>query len=183
MILKMNLKLLVLLTATVIYSCNSDGLKKVSNKTEQNSLSQRNDGSLSLCIKEAECYYDTLNPSTNTAEWNVFISKTGRYNVWLSSATKDTTDLQYNNSVMFIVLDERVEADPECDKIIHNSGDVTLPYYRADSFLGTLYIQDTGQFYVQIISDRIIPDAYVKNGSSDSEITRLLAINLTPITQ
>ena len=99
-----------------------------------------------------------VNPSSNTAEWNVVVSKSGRFNVWLSSATKDTTDLKYKNSVMLSILDNRFEALPECDKIIQNSIDVSYPYFRADSFMGSLYIQDTGVYNVQVISEKIVPD-------------------------
>jgi hypothetical protein len=124
-----------------------------------------------------------VNPSSNTAEWNVFVSKSGRFNVWLSSATLDTTDLKYNNSVMLSILDNRIEARPACDKIIHNSSDVAYPYFRADSFLGSLYIQDTGMYNIQIISEKIVAKDIKKAELSGSDNSKLLSVFLTPITR
>ena len=119
---------------------------------------QQEDGTISLKVEKADCYQDEVNPATNTAEWNVVVSKSGRFDVWLSSATKDTTSLNYQNSVLLSILDKRIEAHPEVDKVIHNSSDVSYPYFRADSFLGSLYIQDTGLYNVQIISEKIVPE-------------------------
>jgi hypothetical protein len=148
----------------------------------QNKILQQKDGTISLKVDKADCYQDMVNPSSNTAEWNVVVSKSGRFNVWLSSATKDTTDLKYNNSVMLSILDNRIEAYPACDKIVHNSNDVNYPYFRADSFIGSLYIQDTGLYNIQIISEKIVKD-FKKGVSSGSENSKLLSVFLTPITR
>ena len=148
----------------------------------QNKILQQKDGTISLKVDKADCYQDMVNPSSNTAEWNVVVSKSGRFNVWLSSATKDTTDLKYNNSVMLSILDNRIEAHPACDKIVHNSNDVSYPYFRADSFIGSLYIQDTGLYNIQIISEKIVKD--IKKGVSlGLENSKLLSVFLTPTTR
>lgn len=149
----------------------------------QSKIMQQEDGTISLIVDKADCYQDIVNPSSNTAEWNVVVSKSGRFNVWLSSATKDTTDLKYNSSVMISILDNRLEARPACDKIIHNSSDVTYPYFRADSFIGSLYIQDTGLYNIQIISEKIVQKDIRKGESSASENSKLLSVFLTPITR
>jgi hypothetical protein len=174
---------LIIATGMVLfYSCgNMIEHKELKEKVVNNKILQQSDGTISLKVDKAACYHDNVNPSTNTAEWNVVVSKSGRFDVWLSSATKDTTDLKYNNSVMLSILDNRIEALPACDKIIHNSSDVTFPYFRADSFIGSLYIQDTGLFNVQIISDKIIPRDIKKGEVSGSENTKLLSVFLTPI--
>lgn len=165
------------------YSCKNAGEQnEVKNKIVQNKILQQKDGTISLKVDKADCYHDVINPSSNTAEWSVVVSKSGRFNVWLSSATKDTTDLKYNNSVRLSILDNRIEARPACDKIIHNSTDVTYPYFRADSFLGSLYIQDTGLYNIQIISEKIIPKGIKKGESSGSDNSKLLSVFLTPIT-
>jgi hypothetical protein len=143
-----------------------------------NKVEQQADGSIQLYVQKADCYSDKVNPSSNTAEWNVFVSKSGRFNVWLSSATIDTTNLEYKNKVMLSVHDNRLEAQPAIDKVIINSSDVNYPYFRADSFMGSLYIQDTGLYAVQIISDKIIPENNIT--SSGNEKTRLLSVFLTP---
>ena len=71
---------------------------------------------------------------------------------------------------MLSILDNRIEALPACDKIVHNSSDVSYPYFRADSFMGSLYIQDTGLYNVQIISEKIIPENLISNRSNMDEI-------------
>ena len=143
-------------------SCNNSDKQIVDNNSlTVNKVMQQPDGSISLHVKKAECYSDKVNPSTNTAEWNVFVSKSGRFNVWLSSATVDTINLEYKNTVMLSVQDSRLEAQPGIDKVVRNSSDVNYPYFRADSFMGSLYIQDTGLYAVQIISDKILPEENV----------------------
>lgn len=176
--------LLILSGITLFYSCNSTSDGKVTrDNVVQNRTLQQKDGTISLKVDKADCYHDMVNPASNTAEWNVVVSKSGRYNVWLSSATKDTTDLQYNNSVRLSILDNRLEARPACDKIVHNSSDVTYPYFRADSFMGSLYIQDTGLYNIQVISEKILPKDFGKGVSSASENSKLLSVFLTPITR
>jgi hypothetical protein len=175
---------MVLIGIVLFYSCkNSVESSEIKNKTVQNKILQQDDGSISLKVDKAVCYQDKINPSTNTAEWNVVVSKSGRFNIWLSSATRDTTDLKYNNSVMLSILDNRIEAHPTCDKIIHNSSDVTYPYFRADSFIGSLYIQDTGLYNIQIISEKIVQKNINKIESSGTENSKLLSVFLTPATR
>jgi hypothetical protein len=176
--------LLILTGIALFYSCKNTGEpKETKNKVVQNKILQQSDGTISLKVDKADCYQDMVNPSSNTAEWNVVVSKSGRFNVWLSSSTKDTTDLKYNNSIMLSILDNRIEARPACDKIIHNSSDVTYPYFRADSFIGSLYIQDTGLYNIQIISEKIVPEEIKKEESSGSANSKLLSVFLTPITR
>lgn len=176
--------ILILIGIVLFSACkNAADQKVMKNKTVQNKILQQKDGTISLKVDKADCYQDVVNPSSNTAEWSVVVSKSGRFNVWLSSATKDTTDLKYNNSVKLNILDNRIEARPACDKIVLNSSDVSYPWFRADSFLGSLYIQDTGMYNIQIISEKIIPKESYKGGSSGSENSKLLSVFLTPITR
>jgi hypothetical protein len=183
----MGRKIFVLLAVCGIFFFNS--CKKTVKHSEaeiessENRISQQADGSISLKVEKAECYHDNVNPSTNTAEWNVRVSKSGRFNVWLSSATKDTTNLKYQHSVMLSILDNRLEVHPGCDKIVQNSRDVVYPYFRADSFLGSLYIQDTGLLNIQLISEKILPENFQKTESSHSDDSRLLSVSFTPITR
>jgi hypothetical protein len=175
---------MMLIGVVLFYSC-SNSVKSTKDKTTraENKILQQKDGTISLKVDKADCYHDMVNPSSNTAEWSVVVSKSGRFNVWLSSATKDTTHLQYQNSVMVSIQDNRLEARPACDSIILNSSDVTYPYYRADSFMGSLFIQDTGLYNIQVISDKIIPKDYNKDGSSVANSTKLLSVFLTPATR
>jgi hypothetical protein len=178
------LVLMVIIGITIFYSCNNAVKSTVDNNIKsENKILQQEDGTISLKVDKAECYHDMVNPSSNTAEWNVFVSKSGRFDVWLSSATKDTTNLQYQNTVMLSILDNHLEAHPACDKIIQNSSDVTYPYFRADSFIGSLYIQDTGLYNIQVVSEKIVPKDYKNGESSVTEDSKLLSVFLTPITR
>jgi hypothetical protein len=80
----------VVLTGVILLiSCNSTVRPDVNGTmVADNKILQQEDGTISLNINRADCYQDVVNPATNTAEWNVVVSKKGRYDVWLSSATK-----------------------------------------------------------------------------------------------
>jgi hypothetical protein len=171
----------VLIGVALIVSCNS-GVRsdENANVVAEKKVLQQKDGTISLKIDKADCYHDLVNPSTNTAEWNIVVSKSGRYDVWLSSATVDTTDLKYKNSVLLSILDSRFETLPIVNKVVQNSSEVSRPYYQADSFMGSLYIQDTGVYSVQVISDRIVPKNFRQSGSSSDDLTKILAVSLTP---
>lgn len=180
----MKRKMYVLMTIVAIglfCSCSNSGSKnETKNQISIDRILQNEDGTISLDLEKAARYSDVVNPSENTAEWNVLVSKSGRYNVWLSSSTKDTTNLRYKNSVMVNIMDNRLEARPSCDKIIQNSSDVSLPFYRADSFIGSMFIKDTGLLNIQVISEKILPKDYKSDGSSSIEDSKLISVFLTP---
>jgi len=164
-----------------IWSCSHTGSTK-GQKESENRILQQNDGTISLILDKAACYSDVVNPSNNTADWNVVISKPGRYKVWLSSATKDTSDLNYANSVRISFLDDQLEATPACDKIVRNSNDVHYPYFRADSYMGSVYVSEPGEYNIQLISEKVI----AKNTESHTTLaegTKLMSVMLTPITR
>jgi hypothetical protein len=150
-------------------------------KVGAETIKQREDGTISLKLDKADCYADMDDRADNTAEWNVVVSKSGRYNVWITSATLDTNDLKYKNPVMVNVQDKMIQARPDCDKVFMNSSDVTSPYFRADSFIGSLYLQDTGQFYIQVTSEMILPKNYKVTGSSAADIAKLISVSFTPV--
>jgi len=174
---------LVFAILVLAYSCSNSSDKTITeNSRKRNIIKQKSDGTISLKLDNAVCYSDMVNPSSNTAEWSVVVSRSGRYNVWISSATKDTNSLNYKNSVLVSIQDTRVEATPACDKIIHNSSDVSYPYFRADSFMGSMYIQDTGQFSVQVISEKIIPKDYKERSEASGEdLSKLISVSFTPV--
>lgn len=172
-----------IISMSLLFSCNSStGNRESANSyNSSNEILQKEDGTISLNLEKADCYSDMVNPSGNTAEWSVVVSKAGRYNVWLSSATKDTTDLKYKNNVLVSVHDTRIEGHPNCDKIFLDSKDVSYPYYRCDSFIGSMYIQDTGVFNVQVISEKILPKDYNDaEMATSASISRLLSVSFTP---
>lgn len=178
---------LVFLSVLMVFavSCsNSESGKPVRNETAVNKIIQQDDGTISLDIRKASCYNNSSDPSSNTAEWSFVVSKAGRYNVWLSSATTDTLNLNYNTSVKITLLDERLEVKPVGDKIVLDTRDVRRPYFRADSYMGTFYIKDPGEYIIQLISEKVIPEAMAtedEKGSSSS--TKLMSVFLTPMTR
>ncbi len=170
------------LISGIVVSCTSSGKETGSvNDFSINKIWQQPDGTISLHLDKADCYSDMLNPSENTAEWDVVVSRSGRYNVWLSSATMDTTDLNYKNKVLISVQDTRIEGLPECDRIVRNSEDVAYPYYRADSFIGSMYIKDTGEFQIQVISEQILPKEKFNGDISGEDLSKLLSVSFTPV--
>jgi hypothetical protein len=164
----------------LLWSC---GHKASNESASGNAVLQAPDGSFALKMDKATCYSDLINPSSNTAEWNVVVSKPGRFKVWLSSATKDTTNLSYINSVKITLLDNLLEATPEPDRVVLNSKDVTYPYYQTDSFMGSFYISDPGEYRIQVISEKVLSKEARENGSSEPAKTKLMSVILTPMTR
>jgi hypothetical protein len=134
-------------------------------------------------VENATCYSDAVNPSSNTAEWNVVVSKPGTYKVWLSSATRDTTSLSYFNSVKISLLDKLIEVNPEIDKIVLNSADVSYPYFRADSYAGSFYISEPGEYSIQVISEKVLTKEAMNRVPSGLNDTKLMSVILTPMTR
>jgi hypothetical protein len=174
--MKTNLFLCVCLILIVGWSC-STGTDKKGVDSSDNIVLQQPDGTLTLRIEKAVRYNNDQDPASNTAEWNVAIEQPGRYNVWLSSATRDTTDLSYTKEVKVNLQDNQLETEKKLDKIIRNSEDVRHPYYRADTFMGSFFVQEPGDYYIQVISDKIPPE----ESSAQTASSRLMAVFLTPI--
>jgi len=164
------------------WSCNHSGNTKKTQEAE-NKILQQKDGTVSLVLDKASRYSDKVNPSNNTADWNVVISTPGRFKVWLSSATKDTSDLNYKNSVRISMLDDQLEANPACDKVVRNSGDVHYPYFRADSYMGSVYVSEPGEYNIQVISEKVIAKEAESHNASLADDTKLMSVILTPITR
>jgi hypothetical protein len=152
-------------------------------KLSDNRVVQQDDGIVSLTLEKAGCYCDKANPSNNTADWNFVISKPGRFKVWLSSATKDTSDLRYKNSVRISLLDNQLEVNPACDRIIQNSEDVQYPYFRADSYMGSVYVSEPGEYNIQVISEKVTEGSSAVQSPTQVNDTRLMSVILTPATR
>jgi hypothetical protein len=168
----------------IAYSCANSGNNFSDNSGNREELiHQQEDGTISLNIDKAAFYNCDFDPSSNTAEWAFTVSKPGRYKVWLSSATVDTMNLRYANSVKINLLDERLEGKPVGDKIFVNARDVRFPYFRADSYMGTFYIQEPGEYSIQVISEKVIPQNKLKQGFTSDDRTKLMSVILTPMTR
>jgi hypothetical protein len=162
----------------LVCSCSSLESKKETRESE-NRILQQKDGTVSLILDKADFYNDAANPSNNTADWDVVITKPGHYKVWLSSATKDTSDLNYSNSVRISLLDNQLLTKPSCDKIVQNSSEVNYPYFRADSYMGSVYISEPGEYNVQLTSEKVIAKSAEAQNTS-LEDTKLMSVILTP---
>lgn len=175
-----------LLTGIVLisfcYSCNHKGNQK-NEAGAGNMVSQQKDGSILLKLEEAACYSDQLNPTSNTAEWTFVVPTPGRYKVWLSSATRDTTNLSYSTPVKISFLDNHLEASPACDKIVRDSDEVNLPYFRTDSYMGTFYIPEAGKYTIQVISEKVTTKEIRDQSQLLAENTKLMSLMLVPMTR
>jgi hypothetical protein len=164
---------ILILVLSLFCSCNSSQTK--ADKKAENKITQNDDGTISLNLEKAMCYNDKVDPSSNTAEWDFTVNKPGRYDVWVSSVTIDTMDLQYLNKVRVNLLDERLEVKPIGNKIISDAKDVQYPYYRADSYMGTFYFDEPGDYSIQLISEK------VTSQTNNSDHTKLRSLILTPM--
>jgi hypothetical protein len=173
---------LILLALLTSWSCGH--LSKTKDLHEaDNRILQQNDGTVSLILDKAARYSDPSNPSNNTADWNVVITTPGRYKVWLSSATKDTSNLRYASTVKISLMDDRLEANPACDKVVRNSSEVNYPYFRADSYMGSFYFSEPGEYNIQVISEKVLAKEEHSQANSLAGDTRLMSIILTPTTR
>ena len=167
------------LAAVLICSCGQQGNTKNTAEAE-NTIVQQADGTVSLKLDKAVCYSDAANPTNNTADWNVVISKPGRFKVWLSSATKDTSGLSYSSSVKVNIMDDHLEVNPAVDKIVQNSDDVPNSWFRADSYVGSFYVPEAGEYNIQVISDKVIARNAGSTHNSQVDDTMLMSVMLTP---
>jgi hypothetical protein len=167
------------LAMVLAWSCGQQGTTKDTQNAE-NRVVQQADGTISLKLEKAVCYSDAVNPTNNTADWNVVISKPGRFKVWLSSATKDTSDLSYSSSVKVNILDDHMEVTPVVDKIVQNSADVPNSYFRADSYVGSFYVPEPGEYNIQVISDKVIAKNAGSKNNPQVDDTMLMSVILTP---
>jgi len=177
----MKIKILVLLVLASInfwYCSNQSDKKKAAGTNSP--VMQQEDGSISLRLANAWFYNDTIDPSNNTAEWTVVISKAGSYRIWLSSATRDTTNFNYLDKVKVNLPDREYVVIPKCDKIIQNSEDVAYPYFRADSFVGSFYFSQTGEYNIQVTGEKVISEAKRDQPRSFTNNSKLMALLISP---
>ena len=173
---------LIALALISVWSCGHTESKKGVQEAE-NRILQQDDGIVSLKLDKAGCYCDLVNPSNNTADWDVIISKPGRFKVWLSSATKDTSDLRFANSVKISLLDDQLEVNPLCDKIVRNSSEVHYPYFRADSYMGSINVTEPGEYNIQVISEKVVAKTIESQNTSATGDAKLMSVILTPTTR
>jgi hypothetical protein len=148
----------VLLGLVIVFpmtACNDTGGE---GKDSRKSRSEKSGGQaegVTLLIRDAALIQVDSNPQYNTAEWHFTVKKAGRYDVWLSSLTCDTTFLSFGDSVVITAGDTRLTGRPVGDKIVTEDMSVKKPWYRADSHMGSIFFSKPGEYQVQVISDRV----------------------------
>lgn len=144
-----------LVMAVAMTACNDTGSSaKIGKKGKPDNTSGQAEGVV-LRISDAALIQVDSNPQYNTAEWHFTVNKAGRYDVWLSSLTSDTTFLRFADSVIITAGDKRITGRPVGDEIITDDGSVKAPWYRADSHMGSIFFSKPGEYQVQVISDRV----------------------------
>jgi hypothetical protein len=179
---KICLTAMTALLVIIIPSCGNHGSPNVSEDVE-NRIMQQEDGTVLLKLAEAAIYNDPSDPVGNTAEWEVVITKPGRYWVWLSSATKDTMDLRYSHAVKISLMDDQLEGKPVCNRISENAGIVHDSYFIAESYMGSFFIQDSGEYKVQVISEKVDPRNLEKQNTALLDDTMMISVQLAPATR
>lgn len=170
------------LLVITVSSCGNHGSPKVTEDGE-NRVMQQEDGTVLLKLAEAALYNDPADPVGNTAEWEVVITKPGRYKVWLTSATKDTMDLRYSHAVKISLMDDQLERKPVCDRISENAGIVHDSFFITESYMGSFFIPDSGEYKVQVISEKVDPRNTGKQNTSPMDDTMMISVQLAPATR
>lgn len=145
------------------------------------SIIQKEDGSIILELEKAFLWQDSLNPYMNTAEWSLNITNRGRYELWITSFTKDTMDLKYDSPVTVTFGDKRIRKTPVGNEIVLDSPAVKSDYYRADSKIGSVYIDRPGHYNIQVVSSKVLASDLNVNGKGRHTLMKSLIIK--PMTE
>ncbi|MDZ7738252.1 MAG: hypothetical protein U5K32_04095 [Bacteroidales bacterium] len=175
------MKYILLLLVIIAGGCTNNNSDDSDEKTGPG-IREQEDGSIVLDLEQAYLLQDSLHPDMNTAEWFFRIESRGRYELWLSSFTKDTMDLHYEDPVIVNFEHRRIRANPVGNEIILNTPGTGEDYYRADSRLGSLYIDSPGDYSIQIVSAKVRPCEALseRTGLRHTEIRSLI---LKPMTE
>lgn len=138
------------------------------------------DGGIILSIADADMIQVDERPQYNTAEWLFRVDKPGRYDVWLSSLTLDTTQLLFAENVVITAGETRLAKKPIGDEIVTDDKSVSAPWYRADSHMGSVFFSKAGEYPVQVISDRVERRATDLSTISKEERTLINSVILKP---
>jgi len=171
-----------LVLALVAGSCGNRGEETAGTQTESY-ITEQADGTIILDLEKAYLLQDSLHPDMNTAEWSFRIKNKGRYELWLSSYTRDTMNLQYEGPVYINFLDKRIKAESiKGNEIVLDTPDAGKMYYRADSKLGSVYIENPGEYNIQISGSKVRP-CEISSLSNSTRHTELRSLILKPMTE
>lgn len=163
-----------------ITSCKQEGASADSGKQGKGDMIALNDDGVVLRIEDADLLQVDYNPQYNTAEWQFRVEEPGRYDVWLSSLTCDTSHLRYEDKVIITAGDTRLAKRPVGDQIVKDDKSVTEPWYRADSHMGSIFFSQPGEYQVQVISDRVEPHSSDVSRLSVDKHTLINSVILKP---
>jgi hypothetical protein len=167
-----NLVVFGMIFLLALTSCADRGVADY-DKTGKSGDAISRDGVITLLITEADLIQVDSNPQYNTAEWSFVVKNPGRYDIWLSSLTRDTLHLRYKENVTITAGDSRIEKKPVGDKIVTDDPKVKKPWYRADSHMGSVFFSEAGEYQVQVISDGVISHFSDTSRISNDNHTRI----------
>lgn len=162
-----------------LVSCNNSETD-VSRAPGKDNRAVNKDGGVTLLLKDADMMEVDSNPQYNTAEWNFVVHKAGRYDVWLSSLTCDTSTNLFAGKVTVTAAETRLEKRPVGDKIITDDKNLKSPWVRAQSHMGSIFFSEPGEYQVQLISDRVLHHSGDVNKVSQAEHTLINSLILRP---
>jgi hypothetical protein len=160
-------------------SCKESGATK-EKQSGKSAAGFGSDGGVTLSIQDADLIEIDSNPQYNTAEWHFTVMAAGRYDVWLSSLTCDTSHLRFAENVTITAGDTRIEKRPVGDEIVTDDKSVKSPWFRADSHMGSVFFSEPGEYQVQVISDRVMPHPSDPSGISIDKHTLINSLIFKP---
>ncbi|MDT8401945.1 MAG: hypothetical protein RQ743_09635 [Bacteroidales bacterium] len=173
---------LLLGLALIAGSCGNRVEETADTQTET-FITEQADGTIILDLQKAYLLQDSLHPDMNTAEWSFRIKNKGRYELWLSSYTRDTMNLQYDGPVYINFMDKRIKAESiKGNEIVLDTPDIGKMYYRADSKLGSVYIETPGDYNIQLSGSKVRPYE-ISSLNNSSRHTELRSLMLKPMTE
>lgn len=173
--------ILMLAVLAGMTSCKQNTSKEVAKDKETNERYTDRGNGVTLKIEDASLIQVDSNPQYNTAEWNFTVRKPGRYDVWLSSLTCDTLNLQFADNVTITAGDTRITKKPVGDEIVTDDESLQGPWYRADSHMGSIFFSTPGEYQVQVISDRVVPHSSDLSKLSINDHTLINSLILKPM--
>jgi hypothetical protein len=142
-----------------LYSCKHDGNNSGLNEQVKNIGTQGTNEGVVLLIAEADLIQLENKPQYNTAEWLLKVDKPGRYDVWLSLITIDSTSMHFEDNVIITAGETKLEKKPVGDHMEMAEKGINGHWYRADTHMGSVYFSQAGEYPIQVISDKVIAHA------------------------
>lgn len=138
-------------------SCKNDMTSNGNNGKDRKGVARAGSEPIVLKIEEAQLLEVENKPQYNTAEWVFKVDKPGRWDVWLSSLTLDTLQLNFGGDVIITAGDTKIVKKPVSDRVVTEDESITGPWFRADSHMGSVFFSKPGEYQVQVISDKVEP--------------------------